>query len=167
MGADHRMMPAIKQALSMLGQAREALLFAQCPAAVAKVRQAIRSTEGALRTAKRRVQSSQVACSRVHPMGHPLSPGGGPHSMTLQEAKAIARHLGLTLRKVHSGDYRVNFREETRPRPTTRTISKTPSTPRLRWPVSELWKLHRTEPRGAFCLIARDAMGTYPVRYIN
>src|SRR5262249_12889778 len=26
---------------------------------------------------------------------------------------------------------------ETRPRPTTRTISKTPSTPRLRWPVSE------------------------------
>jgi hypothetical protein len=31
--------------------------------------------------------------------------------MTLQEAKAIARHLGLTLRKVHSGDYRVNFRD--------------------------------------------------------
>jgi hypothetical protein len=30
--------------------------------------------------------------------------------MTLQEAKAIARRLGLTLRKVHSGDYRVNFR---------------------------------------------------------
>jgi hypothetical protein len=55
----------------MLGQAREALLFAQCPAAVAKVRQAIRSTEGALRTAKRRVQSSQVACSRAHPMGQP------------------------------------------------------------------------------------------------
>jgi hypothetical protein len=37
MGADHRIVPAIKQALSMLGQAREALLFAQCPAAVAKV----------------------------------------------------------------------------------------------------------------------------------
>jgi hypothetical protein len=71
MDADHRMVPAIKQALSMLGQAREALLFAQCPAAVAKVRQAIRSTEGALRTAKRRVQSSQVACSRAHPMGQP------------------------------------------------------------------------------------------------
>jgi hypothetical protein len=31
--------------------------------------------------------------------------------MTLQEAKAIARHLGLTLRKVRSGDYRVNFRD--------------------------------------------------------
>ena len=30
--------------------------------------------------------------------------------MTLQEAKSIARHLGLTLRKVRSGDYRVNFR---------------------------------------------------------
>jgi hypothetical protein len=30
--------------------------------------------------------------------------------MTLQEAKSIARHLGFTLRKVRSGDYRVNFR---------------------------------------------------------
>ena len=29
--------------------------------------------------------------------------------MTLQEAKSIARHVGLTLRKVRSGDYRVNF----------------------------------------------------------
>ena len=29
--------------------------------------------------------------------------------MTLQEAKSIARHLELTLRKVRSGDYRVNF----------------------------------------------------------
>jgi hypothetical protein len=32
-------------------------------------------------------------------------------AMTLQEAKAIARHLGLTLRKVRSGKYRVNFRD--------------------------------------------------------
>jgi hypothetical protein len=32
-------------------------------------------------------------------------------NMTLQEAKSIARHLGLTLRKVRSGDYRVNFRD--------------------------------------------------------
>jgi hypothetical protein len=31
--------------------------------------------------------------------------------MTLQEAKSIARHLGLTLRKVRSGDYQVNFRD--------------------------------------------------------
>jgi hypothetical protein len=31
--------------------------------------------------------------------------------MTLQEAKSIARHLGLTLRKVRSGAYRVNFRD--------------------------------------------------------
>jgi len=31
--------------------------------------------------------------------------------MTLQEAKSIARHLGCTLRKVRSGDYRVNFRD--------------------------------------------------------
>jgi hypothetical protein len=28
------------------------------------------------------------------------------NNMTLQEAKSIARHLGLTLRKVRSGDYR-------------------------------------------------------------
>jgi hypothetical protein len=31
--------------------------------------------------------------------------------MTLHEAKSIARHLGLTLRKVGSGDFRVNFRD--------------------------------------------------------
>ena len=30
--------------------------------------------------------------------------------MTLQEAKSIARHLGLTLRLLRSGNYRVNFR---------------------------------------------------------
>jgi hypothetical protein len=32
-------------------------------------------------------------------------------AMTLQEAKSITRHLGLTLRKVRSGDYRVKFRD--------------------------------------------------------
>jgi hypothetical protein len=31
--------------------------------------------------------------------------------MTLRKAKSIARHLGLTLREVCSGDYRVNFRD--------------------------------------------------------
>ena len=31
--------------------------------------------------------------------------------MTLQEAKSIARHLGLTLRLLRSRDYRVNFRD--------------------------------------------------------
>ena len=31
--------------------------------------------------------------------------------MMLQEAKSIARHLGLTLRQVRSGAYRVNFRD--------------------------------------------------------
>jgi hypothetical protein len=56
----------------MLGQAREALLFAQCPAAVAKVQRAIKSTEGALRTAKRRVQSSQVTRSTAHPTARPF-----------------------------------------------------------------------------------------------
>src|SRR5262245_19308593 len=34
----------------------------------------------------------------------------GP-AMTRQEAKSIARHLGLTLRQVRSGDYRVNFHD--------------------------------------------------------
>jgi hypothetical protein len=56
MGADDLVVPAIKQALSMLGQAREALIFAQCPTAVAKVRHAIKSAQSALRTAKRRVR---------------------------------------------------------------------------------------------------------------
>jgi hypothetical protein len=32
-------------------------------------------------------------------------------AVTLQEAKSIARHLGLTLRAVRSGSYRVNFRD--------------------------------------------------------
>jgi hypothetical protein len=32
-------------------------------------------------------------------------------AMTLQEAKSIARHLGLTLRLVRSGAYQVNFRD--------------------------------------------------------
>jgi hypothetical protein len=31
--------------------------------------------------------------------------------MTLQEAKSIARHLGLTLRLLRSGKYRVNLRD--------------------------------------------------------
>ena len=43
---------------------------------------------------------------------HPcVCAGGGRQAMTLQEAKSIARHLGLTLRQVRSGDYRVNFRD--------------------------------------------------------
>ena len=35
----------------------------------------------------------------------------GIDAPTLQEAKSIARHLGLTLRKVRSGDYRVSSRD--------------------------------------------------------
>ena len=31
--------------------------------------------------------------------------------MTLQKAKSIARHLGLTMRQLRSGNYRVNFRD--------------------------------------------------------
>jgi hypothetical protein len=36
---------------------------------------------------------------------------GTSMAITLQEAKSIARHLGFTLRKVRSGDYRVSFRD--------------------------------------------------------
>ena len=32
-------------------------------------------------------------------------------TMTLQKAKSIARHLGLTLRELRSGNFRVNFRD--------------------------------------------------------
>jgi len=31
--------------------------------------------------------------------------------MKLQKAKSIARHLGLTVRQLRSGNYRVNFRD--------------------------------------------------------
>jgi hypothetical protein len=63
MGADGRIVPAIKQALSMLRQAREALLFAQCPDVVANVRHVINSIERVLQTAKRRLQCSRVSRS--------------------------------------------------------------------------------------------------------
>src|SRR5215469_16247858 len=36
---------------------------------------------------------------------------GNLRAMTLQEAKSVARHLGLTLRTVRSGNDRVNFRD--------------------------------------------------------
>jgi hypothetical protein len=109
MGADHRIVPAIKQALSMLRQAREALFFAQCPAAVA--------TSARLSNQPRvRFVSPSDACNPVRwPVKRasdgPVSPKSARQAMTLQEAKSIARHLRLTLRKVRSGDYRVNFRD--------------------------------------------------------
>ena len=36
---------------------------------------------------------------------------GNLRAMMLQQAKSIARHLGLTLRAVRSGNYHVNFRD--------------------------------------------------------
>jgi hypothetical protein len=108
MGADDRIVPAIKQALSMLRQAREALFFAQCPAAVGKVRVAIKSTESALRTANRRVQSSQVAPFRRAANGAPISwrriaSDDAPGS---QIVCAPSRALPAP-----GADYRVNFRD--------------------------------------------------------
>jgi hypothetical protein len=41
----------------------------------------------------------------------------GGEAVTLQEAKSIVRHLGLTLRKVRSGDYCVRSREGSEPTP--------------------------------------------------
>jgi hypothetical protein len=38
-------------------------------------------------------------------------PCGLEEFMTLQKAKSIARYLGLTLRQLRSGNYRVNFRD--------------------------------------------------------
>jgi hypothetical protein len=53
--------------------------------------------------------------------------------MMLQEAKSIARHLGLALRLVRSGAYRVNYRDGNE----TTAVSKMRSIPRLGWPVGE------------------------------
>ena len=55
----------------------------------------------------------------------------------LQKAKSIARHLGLTVRQLRSGNYRVNFRDGNETTAHYTTISKTPLMPWLRWPVSE------------------------------
>ena len=57
--------------------------------------------------------------------------------MTLQEAKSIARHLGLTLRQLRSGNYRVNFRDGNETTAYYTDKLKTPLMPWLRWPVSE------------------------------
>ena len=65
--------------------------------------------------------------------------------MTLQEAKSIARHLGLTLRKVRSGDYRVSFRDGNETTAYyTDTLEDAVCT-ELRWPVSERCELRRME----------------------
>jgi hypothetical protein len=47
----------------------------------------------------------------LKPILRPPAPRSGFHAATLQQAKSIARHFGLTLRKLCSGTYRVNFRD--------------------------------------------------------
>ena len=54
--------------------------------------------------------------------------------MTLQEAKSIVRHLGLTLRKVRSGDYCVKLRDGNEAPPYYTDDLMTPSMPRFRSP---------------------------------
>jgi hypothetical protein len=57
--------------------------------------------------------------------------------MTLQEAKSIARRLGLTLRHVRSSDYRVNFREGDESTGYYTDNLEDASIPRLRWPAND------------------------------
>ena len=57
-------------------------------------------------------------------------------AMTIQKAKLMARGLGLTLREVCSGDYRVNFRDGNESAATRRTSNR-PSIPPLRWPAND------------------------------
>ena len=59
------------------------------------------------------------------------------HQWKLQQAKSIARHLGLTLRKVRSGDYRVNFRDGNEMTAYYTDNLEDAVKPRSRWPVSE------------------------------
>jgi len=40
-----------------------------------------------------------------------MLPDDDSKTQDARKRKSIARHLGLTLRKVRSGDYRVNFRD--------------------------------------------------------
>ena len=51
-----------------------------------------------------------IACDRHHAQVRRRYRLTISQAMTLQKAKSIARHLGLTLRLLHSGKYRVNFR---------------------------------------------------------
>ena len=57
--------------------------------------------------------------------------------MTLQKAKSIARHLGLTLRLLRSGKYRVNFRDGNETTAYYTDDLETPSILRLRWRISD------------------------------
>ena len=67
--------------------------------------------------------------------------------MTLQKAKSIARHLGLTLRQLRSGNYRVNFRDGNETTAYYTANSKTPLMPWSRWPVSKHCELQPTRSR--------------------
>jgi hypothetical protein len=66
--------------------------------------------------------------------------------MTLQEAKSIARHLGLTLRKVRSGDYRVNFRDGNETTAYYRDNLEDALNTAVAVARKRALKLHRTEP---------------------
>jgi hypothetical protein len=52
------------------------------------------------------IHTSQQSAELTEYPWHPLGV-----FMTLQKPKSIARHLGLTLRQLDSGNYRVNFRD--------------------------------------------------------
>jgi hypothetical protein len=87
---------------------------------------------------------------------------------TLQEAKSIARHLRLTLRKVRSGHYRVNFRDRNETTAYYTDNLEDVVKPRLRWPVSESCELHRlqrdrTDPSSPALRIIAEPAEAVPV----
>jgi len=55
------------------------------------------------------MNKSRTAAKTTKKRFRPSVPDGRK-TMTLQEAKSIARHLGFTLRQARSGDYQMNFR---------------------------------------------------------
>jgi hypothetical protein len=58
--------------------------------------------------------------------------------MTLREAKSIARRLGLTLRKLRSGEFRVNFRDGNETTAYYTDSLEDAFDTAVRWPVSEI-----------------------------
>jgi hypothetical protein len=81
--------------------------------------------------------------------------------MTLQEAKSIARHLGLTLRQVRSGNYRVNFRDGNETTAYYTDNLEDAVNTALRWPELAMSCRPSTRPsRPGGCLLASPTLTT-------
>jgi L-ribulose-5-phosphate 3-epimerase UlaE len=66
--------------------------------------------------------------------------------MTLQQAKSIARDLGLTLRELCSGEYRVNFRDGNETTAHYRDNLEDAVNTAVEMARKRALELHRTEP---------------------